>query len=74
MFEYLSNVALDVYYGYIEIKCVNKNCNRIFKFSRNKISPNTPNHYCCNMGCALNYNNDFQKDIKDKENEEYTIV
>ena len=66
MFTYLSNIALDIYYGYINIKCVNKNCNQIFKMSRNKLEPYMDNHYCCNMGCALQYFNN----TKNKENED----
>ena len=50
-----ANVLQDFIYGYIEIKCVNESCNRIFKISRNNY---TGGLYCCNMGCSLEtYNN-----------------
>ena len=35
MFYYLWNVAKDVTFGYIEVKCCNRNCGRVFKISRN---------------------------------------
>ncbi len=62
MFTYLTNIALDIYYGYIEIKCVNPTCNRVFKMSRNKLDINIANNYSCNMGCALNYFNTTNKE------------
>ncbi len=62
MFSYLSNIALDIYYGYVEVKCVNPMCNRVFKFSRNKLDLNMKNNFSCNMGCALNYFNYTQTD------------
>jgi hypothetical protein len=65
MFTYLSNIALDIYYGYVEIKCVNPSCNRIFKMARNKLDSNITNHFSCNMGCALNYFKQTNKDDKE---------
>ena len=66
MFSYFSNVAKDIYYGYVNVKCANKNCSRIFKISRNRLETNMINNYCCNMGCGLEYFN--QTKIIDKEN------
>ena len=60
MFTYLSNIALDIYYGYVEVKCVNPLCNRVFKLSRNNVNYNISDSYSCNMGCALNYFNHTQ--------------
>ncbi len=55
MFDYIYNVVNDIYYGYLIIKCANKNCKRIFKISRNNYN-NT--EYCCNMSCTFEaYNN-----------------
>ncbi len=59
----ITNTVLDIYYGYVEIKCVN--CNNKFKMSRNKINKDgysftdgeLNNSYSCNIGCALNYVN-----------------
>ncbi len=56
MFTYLKNIALDLYYGYIDVKCVNPTCNRTFRLSRNNYNYNN-NNYSCNMGCALNFVN-----------------
>ena len=53
MFDYIYNIMNDIYYGYIEVKCCNSNCNRVFKFARNNININDVNNYCCRMGCAL---------------------
>ncbi len=57
MFQYLSNIFLDVYYGYVEIKCIN--CGTKFKLSRNNINLllDISTNYSCNIGCALNYMN-----------------
>jgi hypothetical protein len=64
MFTYINNIILDIYYGYIEVKCCNKSCNNKFKFSRNKFQ-NV--NYSCNMGCALNaYNNFLSNEIDNK--------
>jgi hypothetical protein len=38
MFNYIYNIVNDIYYGYIEVKCCNRNCNRVFKFARNNIN------------------------------------
>jgi hypothetical protein len=54
MLSYLSNVALDIYYGYVQTKCIY--CSRKIKISRNKLI-NTDNSFSCNIGCALNYMN-----------------
>ena len=43
----------DIYLGYIEVKCANRDCNRVYKFSRNSFNINDINNYCCRMGCAL---------------------
>ena len=53
MFDFIYNIMNDIYLGYVEVKCSNRNCNRIFKFSRNNININNINNYCCRMGCAL---------------------
>ena len=47
------NIVTDIVYGYIEVKCANRDCNRIYKFSRNSLNINNVNNYCCRMGCAL---------------------
>ncbi len=76
MFEYLSNIMKDLFYGYVEIKCVNPTCNRIFRLSRNN---NINENYSCNMGCALNYFNITNncKEIiyfNDNHNDDHNIV
>ncbi len=50
MFTNIYNLYLDIFYGYLEIKCANPNCTRTFKISRNSY---TNTEYSCNMGCAL---------------------
>lgn len=65
MYSYLKNITSDIIYGYVDVKCANKNCNRIYKFARNNLDFNT-NNYCCNMGCALSsYNQDQEKSQKE---------
>ena len=61
MFSYISNIFQDIYYGYIEIKCANPNCSRIFKMSRNKLDIHYDINYSCNIGCALNSFNEINK-------------
>jgi hypothetical protein len=53
MFSYIQNVLGDVFYGYMEVKCANKLCNRLFKLTRNNYYNNGQTDYSCNMGCAL---------------------
>ena len=69
MITYFSNVLQDIFYGYIEIKCVNESCKRVFKISRNKINLYGTNNYSCNMGCALSYFNQYNSNKKDDEKE-----
>jgi hypothetical protein len=57
---YLWNVAKDITFGYLELKCCNKNCVRTFKISRNSEVSKNPNNVSCNMGCALAAYNDFE--------------
>lgn len=55
MFDFIYNIANDIYYGYLSIKCSNKYCKRVFKVSRNNYDGS---EYCCNTGCAFEaYNN-----------------
>ncbi len=69
MLTYFTNVITDLIYGYVEIKCVNKKCNRTFKFCRNDLSKFNSNNYCCNMGCALeSYNQHNSNNIKESNN------
>ncbi len=64
MINYFTNILQDIYYGYIEVKCCNNNCNQVFKISRNKYK-NTL--YSCNTGCALAaYNHLAQNDTDNK--------
>jgi len=67
MITYLSNLIQDIYYGYVNVKCVNKSCSRVFKMSRNTLNQNNINNYSCNMGCALNYFNDINEQIKENQ-------
>jgi hypothetical protein len=64
MFSYITNILGDIFYGYIEVKCANKGCRRIFKLTRNNFYNNGITEYSCNMGCALEAYNQFtnQKD------------
>jgi hypothetical protein len=50
---YYLNIIKDITYGYVEVKCCNKSCNRISKVSRNSEVAKYPNNVSCNMGCAL---------------------
>ena len=34
-YEFIKNTILDLFYGYVEIRCANKLCNRVYKLSRN---------------------------------------
>ncbi len=57
LYNYIVNIGTDIIYGYIEVKCANPTCNRVFKFSRNYYNNG---NYCCNMSCsyeAFNYYN-----------------
>ena len=65
MFYYLKNITSDIIFGYVDVKCANKYCNRIHKFARNNIDFNT-NNYCCNMGCAFASNNQDQEELNNK--------
>lgn len=69
MFYYLKNITSDIIFGYVDVKCANKNCNKIHKFSRNNIDFNT-NNYCCNMSCAFESYNQDQKELDNKFNVE----
>ncbi len=53
MFNYIQNILGDIFYGYIEVKCANNTCGRIFKLTRNNYYNNCITEYSCNMGCAL---------------------
>ncbi len=53
IYNYFTNIGADIIYGYVEVKCANNNCGRIFKFARNTLDNNNINNYSCNMGCAL---------------------
>jgi hypothetical protein len=70
MFTYIQNVLGDMIYGYIEIKCANKLCNRVFKLTRNSYYDNGKTDYSCNMGCAFEAFNQYEifKE-NDKEND-----
>jgi hypothetical protein len=46
--SYLWNAVKDCTYGYIEVKCCNSICNRVFKVSRNSETAKTPNNVSCN--------------------------
>ncbi len=62
LYNYFVNISFDIIYGYIQIKCANPNCNKIFKLSRNYYKEG--NFYCCNMSCsygAINIINDLMK-------------
>ncbi len=56
MLSKIYNTYLDIFYGYLDIKCANPNCSQIFKISRNSY---TNSQYSCNMGCALNAYNEI---------------
>jgi hypothetical protein len=68
MFTYIQNILGDVFYGYIEVKCVNNTCNRVHKITRNNFYNNGQTDYSCNMGCALAAYNQTNKE-NDKEND-----
>ena len=71
MFNYIKNITSDIIFGYIDVKCANKRCNMIHKFSRNNIDFDI-NNYCCNMGCAYASYNQDQEELKNKlQNELY---
>ncbi len=53
VYNYVTNIGADIIYGYVEVKCANRNCQTIYKFSRNTLNNNNINNYCCRMGCAL---------------------
>jgi hypothetical protein len=53
IYNYITNVGADIMYGYIEVKCANRDCKAIYKFTRNSLNMNNINNYCCRMGCAL---------------------
>ena len=53
VYNYMTNIGSDIIYGYIEVKCSNRNCSRVFKFARNNFDNNNINNFCCRMGCAL---------------------
>ena len=59
MLNIINNIR-DIFYGYIQVKCANPNCSKIFKISRNSYQ-NT--EYSCNMGCALNAYNQTKGQI-----------
>lgn len=50
---YLKNKLYDIFFGYIEVKCCNKNCNSIHKISRTTDTIIHNMSYACNMGCAM---------------------
>lgn len=50
---YMWNVVKDVTYGYLEVKCCNRNCGRVFKISRNTDAAKYNTNVSCNAGCAL---------------------
>ncbi len=58
--SYVWNILKDCTFGYIEVKCCNTRCNRVFKVSRNSEAAKTPNNISCNMGCALAAYNDLE--------------
>ena len=65
MFDYIKNLTSDIIFGYVDVKCANKECNRIHKFARNNLNFNT-NSYCCNMSCALQSYNQDQEELNNK--------
>jgi hypothetical protein len=62
IYNYINNVGADIVYGYVEVKCANRNCRRIYKFSRNSLNMNNINNYCCGMGCALESYNQMENE------------
>ena len=72
MFYYIKNVLGDMIFGYIEVKCANKLCNRVFKLTRNNFYSNGKGEYSCNMGCAFEAFNQYE--IFKKNDEDYEII
>jgi len=50
---YIKDKIKDIIYGYIQVKCCNKNCNNIHKLSRTSDANKHIMSYACNMGCAM---------------------
>ncbi len=50
-------------FGYVEVRCCNKTCNRVIKVSRNLLETSGSNNFSCNMGCALEAYNQTQKNL-----------
>jgi hypothetical protein len=68
MFYYVKNILGDMVFGYIEVVCCNNNCKRVFKLSRNKYYNSPITTYSCNMGCALESYNQFEKQREEERN------
>ncbi len=60
---YYFNVIQDILFGYVEVRCCNKTCNRVIKVSRNLLETSGSNNFSCNMGCALEAYNQTQKNL-----------
>ncbi len=53
IYNYITNIGANIFYGYVEVKCANHKCRRVYKFSRNNFNMNNISNYCCGMGCAF---------------------
>lgn len=51
--KYIKDKFNDIIYGYVDVKCCNKNCSRIHKLSRTTDADKYNIEYACNMGCAM---------------------
>ncbi len=60
---YYYNVFKDMVFGYVEVRCCNKLCNRVLKVSRNLLETTGPNNFSCNMGCAYGAYNQTQQNL-----------
>ena len=60
-YESIKNTFSDLIYGYVELKCANKLCNRVHILSRNSDCVKYNREITCNMGCTLSAFNQSQK-------------